>query len=428
MQELFRGKFSIRERFEWTILIVTLAFAPTIAFVIGRVWHEIIGVSSIGILIVVAMVYVTIARGALLGSCIMITKTQFPELFAVVERCSSILELPMPMVFVRDDIHVPVVAVGFGDPYSLIISSHWLDHFKEDELTFMIGRELGHIAGGHTRLTSILSVNGRENAIISVIFGAWLRRTEYTADRVGLLCCGTTQAAYRAIALCEFHLFARKVDLGAFAQQRAEIAQDSVLRLGEWLSSVPYATNRMERARLFHHAALYGYWEERIVSQPAAGTAPAEHRADHVEKQDCASFGRRLAAIAIDLALVSAFGNVVVTTVGAHPSGLHVSTMGPGDNVSWFEFLAYNIILVAIAGQTFGMMIVSVRVTNLHFGRPGFLQVIWRYLIATPLFFLSVLWPGFWRVELHDRASGTRLVGLERTLRQAALPPLREPR
>ena len=419
MNGLFRGKTSIRYRSEWLTLAMTLAFAPAIAFLIGTVWHEIIGVSSLGILVVIAMVYVTIARGALLGSCVMITKHHFPELFAVVERCSSLLQLPMPMVFVRDDIHVPVVAVGFGDPYSLIVSSHWLDHFKEDELTFMIGRELGHIAAGHTRLTSILSVNGRENAIISLIFGAWLRRTEYTADRAGLLCCGATDAAYRAIALCEFHLFARKVDLAAFAQQRAEIAQDSVLRLGEWLSPNPYATNRMESLRLFHHTSLYDYWEERLLSQPVTNV-PAAHRADRVTKQDCASLGRRLAAIAIDYALVSAIGNLVITTATPQLPGVHFFVNYRGD--PFLEFLLYNIILVAIAGQTFGMMIVSVRVTTLNFGRPGLLQVIWRYLIAGPLFFLSVLWPGFWRVELHDRASGTRLVGLERTLQRTALP------
>jgi uncharacterized RDD family membrane protein YckC/Zn-dependent protease with chaperone function len=419
MRDLFRGKFSIRQRYEWTVLGVTLAFAPAIAFVIGRVWHEVIGVSSVGVLIVVAMVYVTIARGALLGSCVMITRTQFPDLFSVVERCASMLELPMPMIFLRDDIHIPVVAVGFGDPYSLIISTHWIDHFKEDELTFVIGRELGHIAAGHTRLTSILSVNGHENAIISLIFGAWLRRTEYTADRAGLLCCGSTDAAYRAIALCEFHLFARKVDLAAFAQQRVEIAHDSVLRLGEWLAPNPYATNRMETLRLFHHTALYDYWEERLVTHPVS-LEPVGQRSGKVTKSDCASFGRRLVAIAIDYTLVAAIGNLVVTSTGAHGSGIHwsVNFQGSGPGIA---FLLYNMVLVAIAGQTFGMMIVSVRVTNTTFGRPSLWQVIWRYLIALPLFILSLLWPGFWRVELHDRASGTRVVGLERTLQRSAL-------
>ncbi len=131
------------------------------------------------------MVYVTLARGQLLGSSVLITRTHFPQVFEVVERCASLLHVPMPLIFVRDDMFVPIVALGFGEPYSLVISSHWLDHFQEDELTFMIGRELGHVAAGHTRLTSLLSVNGRENALVSIIFGAWLRRTEYTADRLG---------------------------------------------------------------------------------------------------------------------------------------------------------------------------------------------------------------------------------------------------
>jgi len=228
---------SLRSRSEWTSLAVTVAVAPMIAVVVGRVWHEVIGVSSAAVLVVVGMIYITIARGALLGSCVMIGKTQFCDLFAIVDRCASLLDVPVPMVFLREDVLVPVVALGFGEPYSLVISTHWLEHFEPDELTFMIGRELGHIKAGHTRLTSILSVNGRVNPFISFLFGAWLRRTEYTADRVGLLCCGSTDAAYRAIALCEFHAFARKVDLEAFAQQliNAGLAQNESPRAGKQL-------------------------------------------------------------------------------------------------------------------------------------------------------------------------------------------------
>ncbi|MGH7635227.1 MAG: M48 family metalloprotease, partial [Gemmatimonadaceae bacterium] len=316
------------------------------------------------------------------------------------------------------DIHIPAVAVGFGDPYSLIISTHWIDHFNEDELTFVVGRELGHIAAGHTRLTSLLSVSGHENAIVSMIFGAWLRRTEYTADRAGVLCCGSTDAAYRAIALCEFHHFARKVDLAAFARQRLEIAHDSILRLGEWLAPNPYATNRMERLRVFAHTALYDYWEERLVRNPQPPPVPRDRNAA-VTSADCASLGRRVAAIAIDYMLVSAIGTLVVTTTGIHTPGLNLSVNFRPDPM--LEFLLYSIVLVAVVGQTFGMMIVSVRVTNMQFARPGFLQIVWRYVIAFPLFLLSLLWPVFWRVELHDRASGTRLVGLERMLQRTAL-------
>ena len=101
----------------------------------------------------------------------------------------------MPLIFVREDNYVPAVALGFGQPYALVLSSHWIELFADDELAFMIGRELGHIAAGHTRFHSLLSVNGNENPLISLIFGAWLRRCALTCDKVGLLCCGSLDAA-----------------------------------------------------------------------------------------------------------------------------------------------------------------------------------------------------------------------------------------
>ena len=101
----------------------------------------------------------------------------------------------MPLIFVREDNFVPAVALGLGQPYALVLSSHWIELFSDDELAFVIGRELGHIAAGHTRFHSLLSVNGNENPLISLIFGAWLRRCALTCDKVGLLCCGSLDAA-----------------------------------------------------------------------------------------------------------------------------------------------------------------------------------------------------------------------------------------
>ena len=120
---------------------------------------------------------------------------------------------------------MPVAALGFGEPYALVLSSHWIEVFEDDELAFMVGRELGHIAAGHTRFLSLLSVNGNENPLISLIFGAWLRRCTFTCDKVGLLCCGSLDAAIRAMGVAAFHEFGRKIDYQAFAEQHAEIAE-----------------------------------------------------------------------------------------------------------------------------------------------------------------------------------------------------------
>ena len=214
-------------------------------------WQE------IALLVVVAMVYVAFARGRLLGGGLRIHAGQFAHVHAVVEECARMLRMPTPHVFVRDDPFVPVVGIGIGDPYAIVISAQIVEHFQDDELRFLIGRELGHIASGHTRFTSLMSSNGRENGIITIAFGAWLRTIDYTADRVGLLCCGSLDAAIRAIAVSTFSTVGRKIDLGAFAEQLKELHAEPSLRMAEWTASTPYATNRIAALHRFARDPLY---------------------------------------------------------------------------------------------------------------------------------------------------------------------------
>jgi Zn-dependent protease with chaperone function len=475
MRNYFRGTTSLRVRGEWLSLWLTLLFLPMILVLVGPYFHA-EGLSTVVLLAVFAMVYVTLARGQLLGSSLLIHKAQFPEVFDVVERCSALVGIPVPLVFVRDDILVPVVTLGFGEPYSLVLSSHWLKHFEPDELTFMIGRELGNIAAGHTRLTSLLSVNGRENPLIAVLFGAWLRRTELTADRFGLLCCGSVEAAERAITIATFHHFGREIDISAFKLQGVDFGADSILNMGEWLSSAPYATKRMERLRHFYGSSLFAYWEEQLLRNPIALEAfTPVPRKGHVTRADCAGFGRRLGVLAIDFFVIlsifsltpdvtrspdataphknvvtldnAALGKVVKdATTGQTPdpaalAKLQKSSDGQGGALNMLlrfvgvlrngdvvtitplqglpqEFMIYSFILVALSGQTLGMMILAVKVTTTKFGRPPVWLALWRALVS-PFGILTFALGPFARIELHDRLSGTRVVPLERTFERA---------
>ncbi|MBV9403434.1 MAG: M48 family metalloprotease [Candidatus Eremiobacteraeota bacterium] len=382
-----------------------------------------------------------------------ITRTHFPHVFEAVERCASLLHVPMPLIFVRDDVFVPIVALGFGEPYSLVISSHWLDHFQDDELTFIIGRELGHVAAGHTRLTSLLSVNGRENALVSIVFGAWLRRTEYTADRFGLLCCGSLDAARRAIAVATLHRFARNIDLDAFSRQNEGLTGDSMLRLGEWFGAQPYATNRIGQLKEFCLSPLFNYWDERLLADRASYVplAPTP-RSGAVQRADCAGFGRRLAALIIDLVLVAALSQAIPTLIGLNSSPdtkayvkmtpqemqqlksaspllgtwmqAMTATKGAFSFVGYFGMTGmllrvgiYSFVLVAIVGQTFGMMILAIKVTTMRFARPPIWLALWRYILAVvPIGIISYVLGFMMRVQLIDRLSGTRVVRLERAL------------
>lgn len=425
MPDLFRGPFSLAYGGERLAFYVTLILALPAAAAIGFFVHEEIGMSQVALFLVVAMVYVTLGRGRLIGTSVRVHESQNPQLFRVVKRCAAALGLPMPLVFVREDYNVPVLAVGLGEPYSIIISCNWIEHFNEDELTFMIGRELGHIASGHTRFTSLLSINGNENVIVSLVFGAWLRKTELTCDRVGLLCCGSLDAATRAIAVASFHHFAREIDHEAFARQHQQMGVDSVFRLGEWLGAMPYATTRVDAMRTFMQSNLYRVHEEHFVHESSAEPVHVVARGEsRVEAKDCAGWWRRYWAFMLDLIVVSAIFKIVTPPAEELKHSTvyvfgHVNLAANGGILVMF-FLAYSIVLTSLVGQTPGMLIAGLRLVRSDFGKVTFGQAFWRYTVLLLMCWYIVPLSPFSRVYANDKWSGTRLIKTERVLARAA--------
>jgi Zn-dependent protease with chaperone function/uncharacterized RDD family membrane protein YckC len=440
VQPLFSGPGSLREPSERLAFWMTGLLSLPAALLIGYVLHESIGASQVALFIVLAMVYVTLARGRLLGSSVRVHERQYPRVFTIVKGACAALDIPMPLIFVREDNYVPVVALGFGEPYALVLSSHWIELFADDELSFMVGRELGHIAAGHTRFHSLLSVNGNENPIVALIFGSWLRRCALTCDKVGLLCCGSIDSAIRAMGIAAFHEFGRRVDYEAFAEQHAEIQADSVLRWGSWLSSEPYATQRIASLRRFIATHTYATAEEWFLrersEEPPALAAPGEFR---VTRNDCAGWWRRFTAFCIDgvivTAIITSFGGSVVSSA-THGAAVRVAGQNIPLNVDqlatyagnaiaqlgvFFWLPLYLALLVIVAGQTFGMMIAGLRVVTVDYGKPSILRTVARYFIVFALWWLIMPLSLIWRrVLLHDRWTNTRVVMVERVVARIA--------
>ena len=422
----FRGPESLRVRGENATFAFTLLSLPLSIVVLGWVLQHSISPSELALLLVVAMVYVAFARGRLLGAGLRVHAGQFAHVHAIVEECARMLRVATPHVFVRDDPFVPVVGIGIGSPYAIVLSAQYVEHFADDELRFLIGRELGHIASGHTRFTSLLSSNGRENGVIAIAFGAWLRKIDYTADRAGLLCCRSLDAAMRAIAVSTFHTLGRKIDLGAFAEQLQELNAEPSLRLAEWTSSTPYATHRVAALHRFARDPLYVLWAARFA---AAASAPVETNAETVY----ASFWRRLWALSIDVAVIQTLVPAVnlvkstydvekspaVKALAADPdtagiakslSTAHLSFNA--DALLWLAFFVYVVVLVALTGQTFGMMVSDLRVVGAdRSARVGFGRAIGRYAsFVASLFVIVGWWSLFRRVQPFERWSRTRLI------------------
>jgi Zn-dependent protease with chaperone function len=424
----FRGRESLRVHGENATFVWTLLSLPLSILVIGAVLQHQVTYSQLALLVVIAMVYVAFARGRLLGAGLRVHAGQFAHVHAVVEECARMLRMPVPHVFVRDDPFVPVVGIGIGAPYAIVISAQFVEHFSDDELRFLIGRELGHIASGHTRFSSLLSSNGRENGVIAVAFGAWLRKIDYTADRVGLLCCGSLETALRAIAVSTFHSVGRKIDLGAFAAQLKELNAEPSLRMAEWTASTPYATNRVAALHRFARDPLYLTWSARFAANAAASNVTETSGPAY------AGFGRRAWALAIDVVVIQTL--IPAVNLVSSPSSSSKARIAKelaadkdttgiaqalwsaqlphfaNDALLWIAFLVYVIGLVALAGQTFGMMVSDLRVVGVDQGaRIGLRRAMGRYVsFLASLCVLVGWWSIFRRVQPFEQWSRTRLV------------------
>ncbi len=183
------------------------------------------------------------------------------------------------------------------------------------------------------------------------MFGAWLRKTEYTADRVGLLCCAGIDDAIGAISITTFHAIGRRVDMHVLAEQRRKLDAEPALRMGEWIGGMPYATNRLDALRRFDASSLAAGWRMRLATERVAAVPPPVALPDAVSGRDCAGVWRRTAAFVVDLAIISA---IVRTPLGVTLTGharafpAVTSQLGSHALLVLLAYFVYGALLVGI--------------------------------------------------------------------------------
>lgn len=156
-----------------------------------------------------------------LANGIVIDQQSFPDLFDVLAHCAKTLNIPIPHAIAQHSEGALFNAFTSGtDEYAFIsLSSTLCQVFPKEEVQFVIGHECGHVAASHVTyhtlaevLAGTLTVQlgpaarqllGPVGQILLSTAGlplfAWSRRSEVTADRAGLLCCGDIRVAERAL-------------------------------------------------------------------------------------------------------------------------------------------------------------------------------------------------------------------------------------
>ncbi len=149
--------------------------------------------------------------------------------------------------------------VAEGRSHILVgVSSGAVSKLSSDELEFVIGHELGHAVYGHLDVgASFLIEDGSLDLPRSQLVRSFQRAAEISADRAGLVCCGSLEVAANAIfkTLSGLDIPALKVDPVEFAQQwdhlASEVLDDG--RRDQWQLSHPFPPLRMR--------ALLSFWQ-----------------------------------------------------------------------------------------------------------------------------------------------------------------------
>lgn len=189
----------------------------------------------------------------------------------IVKHCARTLKIQIPYTITSSSITgLNAVTVGTDNYVYIAISSLLQKMFDEDEMKFVIGHECGHITLGHAMYHTVVATCGNLSQLIPVLgptiyqlvswpLKAWSRRSEISADRAGLLCCGDVRTACRTLLRLEAgFLPVESFDVDEYIANTSRQIQNSQLGyLSELFAEHPILAKRMEALQVFANSEKY---------------------------------------------------------------------------------------------------------------------------------------------------------------------------
>ncbi|QVY65183.1 M48 family metallopeptidase [Polaribacter sp. Q13] len=217
------------------------------------------------------------SRKHLLKSSLRLTKTLAPMLHEIGEHCKKTLMLKADIeffVYQGDTFNASCYPPDDNKLY-IILSSGILERFSKEELTFVVGHEIGHVLFEHFDypVRQILDTGENDLAPIHAMkLYAWNRNAEISADRAGLLCCQNFEAVGRTFFKLSSGVTTDSLDfqLNAYIEQFVdleEVLNDSNLDPSDWYSTHPFSPLRIKALELFNKSETYAAFNTSVSGE-----------------------------------------------------------------------------------------------------------------------------------------------------------------
>lgn len=201
-----------------------------------------------------------------------------PELYSIILNCAAKLNIPVPYVVISRSVSgINAQTAGTDDFAYIAISSLLNCLLTEKEQHFVLGHECGHIALGHVVYHTAMDIIGNCGSLIPVVgnviagtiqypMKAWSRRSEISADRAGLICCGDINVAKKALIKLEAGFMnVDDVDIDEYLHNSNRFISRSALgKYRELFMEHPIIPKRIEALDLFANSEKY----YRITGNP----------------------------------------------------------------------------------------------------------------------------------------------------------------
>ncbi|MGA2907979.1 MAG: M48 family metalloprotease [Terracidiphilus sp.] len=216
---------------------------------------------------------------------------QFPDIWIRAVLAARILGLTrMPDVYISGDSQWNTYTYGTDTSAFIVLGTAILNNFQNDDLVFVLAREMGHCKAGHALWKTVarflvgddsvrkgLLSSGVLNAIsfsptkwvqdaVDIPLMAWSRQADITADRAALLTIGDEGLARRVLLAWSIHSarLLKQVNIEEWMKQE-EASDDQMTRFSEMTTtSSMYTTRRLRLLGQSAHEPELMRWSQTI--------------------------------------------------------------------------------------------------------------------------------------------------------------------
>jgi Zn-dependent protease with chaperone function len=192
------------------------------------------------------------------GSHVRVTPDNFRELHGLLATVCETLALPaVPELYIKGSAEIGGFTVGADRPL-IVLHSAAIDLLTPEELTFVIGHQIGYIKSGHCLYhdiaryllpvieelaTAALPLRPLISMGLKLAFHHWQRTSRYTADRAGLLACQDIDVAWRTMMKwaglpAKYYDDVNTEDFLKQAREFEDLDADALSAFAKWMSAL----------------------------------------------------------------------------------------------------------------------------------------------------------------------------------------------